>query len=395
MDIKEELKKYKEMLDEGLITQEDFDKLKNKVLEIETASVSSVQNEDPFKAFKELNNAEPSENAIKNEAPKESKKTDIDTSWLHEEYLVPPLSGNNSTGFGSTGANSTIGSTDSSIHTDNKPEKKKNNGFCIAGGALGIIAIFLINPFCIVAILGAIFSIIGLVACKKKEQPGTGYAITGIILSAFAIVLFFVSVFTSLTLFGWMNGTNLPIGRKSDTSAIVDTGKTSGTVDTEKASNIEPQKESNVSQQEQPAPSATLPDFTGNWKVDSVVFPDGTSIRGDNTTVIDIKFNGLSYVMDFPELNVSTGGDLSFIGSYSDKCSVYNSSQDGTDSVVYFDGMLYMKLKLRDNSNNDVMGYYVLVREGESGLGTLTTEDVKTLFATMDSVIVTVRDAVK
>lgn len=394
MDIKEELRKYKEMLDEGLITQDDFEKLKNKLLELGTSSVKTEE-DDPFKSFKEKNNADTVEAPVKNEASKESKKADIDTSWLHEEYLIPPSSAGNSAGYGSTVQNNSISNKGGSIHIEDKPTKKRSNGFCIAGGALGVIAALIINPFCIIAVLGLIFSIIGLVACKKKEQPGTGYAITGIILSAFAIVLFFVSVFTSITLFGWMNGTNLPIGRKSGTSAIVDTGKTSGTVDTEKASNIEPQKESNVSQQEQPAPSATLPDFTGNWKVDNVVFPDGTSIRGYNTTVIDIKFNGLSYVMDFPELNVSTGGDLSFIGSYSDKCSVYNSSQDGTDSVVYFDGMLYMKLKLRDNSNNDVMGYYVLVREGESGLGTLTTEDVKTLFATMDSVIVTVRDAVK
>lgn len=389
MDIKEELKKYKEMLDEGLITQEDYDKLKNKVLEIETASVNSIENEDPFKAFREMNNPEPSENAIKNEAPKESKKTDIDTSWLHEEYLIPPSSGNNSTGFGSTGTNSTIGSPDSSIHTDNKPVKKKNNGFCIAGGSLGIIALFLINPFCIVAILGTIFSIIGLVDCRKKRQHGDAYAIIGVFLSGLAIVLFFLSLFTSFTLFGWMQGTNLPVGGKSNTSAIVATENTSSAEPERKTETS--QQEQATSQQEPATTTVTLPDLTGNWRVDNCVFPDGTSIRGDRMTDVDIRFHGLTYVMNFSELNVTTGGDLNYIGSYNAGVPVYNSSQNGTDSVVYFDDVLYMKLSMRDDLNNDVMGYYVLVREGASGFGSLTTEDALAICTTMDSIIKEVR----
>ena len=385
MDVKEELRKYKEMLDEGLITQEDFDKLKNKLLEIDTLSVESKE-DDPFKAFKEQYGAEPSENIIKNESPKESKKADIDTSWLHEEYLIPPSSGGNSTGYNSSIQNNTISNNGASIQADSKSAKKKTNGFCIAGGVMGIISVLLINPFCIIAVLGLIFSIIGMVDCRKKRQYGDGYAITGIVLSATAIIVFFISIFTSFTLFGWMKETNLPIGSKSNTSAIVvDNGNTSSAET----------KEPVVSKQEQAPPVVTLPDLTGNWEVDNCVFPDGTSFRGYETTGINIRFQGLSYVMDFPELNVSIGGDLNYLGSYTDGCFVYDSSEDGTDSVVYYDGILYMYLKLRDKSNNNVMGYYVLVREGESGLGTLTEREAQTLFTTMNTAIETVRKDVK
>lgn len=183
-------------------------------------------------------------------------------------------------------------------------------------------------------------------------------------------------------------GTNNQVSSNSgngSSSAVADVGKTSSTESKEPA----------VSQQEQAPTVATLPDLTGSWKVDNCVFPDGTSTRGYNLPDIDIKIQGLSYVMNFPEFDVSTGGDLNFLGSYNDKCLVYDSSQDGTDSVVYYDGILYMYLKLRDNSNNDVMGYYVLVKEGESGLGTLTEREAQTLFTTMNTAIETVRKAVK
>ena len=64
---------------------------------------------------------------------------------------------------------------------DNRP---KSNGFCNAGLALSIIGWCTMG---ITAPLGLLFSLIGLISANKKNEPGKGKAIAGLILSGVLI----------------------------------------------------------------------------------------------------------------------------------------------------------------------------------------------------------------
>ena len=63
--------------------------------------------------------------------------------------------------------------------------KVKSNGFCTAGLVLSIIGLCTIGS---TSLFGLIFSIIGLISASKKNQPGKGKAIAGIIISAIIVL---------------------------------------------------------------------------------------------------------------------------------------------------------------------------------------------------------------
>ena len=63
--------------------------------------------------------------------------------------------------------------------------KPKSNGFCNAGLAFSIIGLCTLGS---TSLLGLIFSVIGFFSAKKKNQPGTGKAITGMIMSAIIVI---------------------------------------------------------------------------------------------------------------------------------------------------------------------------------------------------------------
>lgn len=72
---------------------------------------------------------------------------------------------------------STFTSGDSNLQT---------NKFALAGFILSIISVFTNGLF---LWLGLIFSIIGLIDCKQRNQKGKTYAIIGIVISAIYIIL--------------------------------------------------------------------------------------------------------------------------------------------------------------------------------------------------------------
>ena len=74
----------------------------------------------------------------------------------------------------------------------------KTNGLSIAGFVLSLTSL-LLSPL---AILGLIFSIIGLVQINKNNEEGKGFAVAGIIVSA--VILFFVLMFLLIILFAAM-----------------------------------------------------------------------------------------------------------------------------------------------------------------------------------------------
>jgi len=63
--------------------------------------------------------------------------------------------------------------------------KPKSNGFCNAGLAFSIIGLCTLGS---TSLLGLIFSVIGFFSSKKKNQPGTGKAITGMIMSGLIVI---------------------------------------------------------------------------------------------------------------------------------------------------------------------------------------------------------------
>ena len=63
--------------------------------------------------------------------------------------------------------------------------KVKSNGFCTAGLVLSIIGLCTIGS---TSIFGLIFSIIGLISASKKNEPGKGEAIAGLIISGLIIL---------------------------------------------------------------------------------------------------------------------------------------------------------------------------------------------------------------
>ena len=74
----------------------------------------------------------------------------------------------------------------------------KTNGLAIAGFVLSLTSIIL-SPL---AILGLIFSIIGLTQINKNGEEGKGFAVAGIIVSA--VLLFFILIFLLIFLFAAM-----------------------------------------------------------------------------------------------------------------------------------------------------------------------------------------------
>ena len=54
-ELREELKYWKSLLDDGLITQEDYDNKKNKLLNIEITSTKSISEDNQKSEFKENN----------------------------------------------------------------------------------------------------------------------------------------------------------------------------------------------------------------------------------------------------------------------------------------------------------------------------------------------------
>lgn len=70
-----------------------------------------------------------------------------------------------------------------------QPAVQKTNGFAIAGLVLAIIGACGGNyGFCVPSILGLVFSIIGMIKCKKEEQGGYGLAIGGLVVSIIGLV---------------------------------------------------------------------------------------------------------------------------------------------------------------------------------------------------------------
>lgn len=67
----------------------------------------------------------------------------------------------------------------------------QTNKFALAGLILSIISIFTNGLF---LWLGLIFSIVGLIDCKRKNQKGKAYAIVGIVISVIYIILGIVFV---------------------------------------------------------------------------------------------------------------------------------------------------------------------------------------------------------
>lgn len=63
----------------------------------------------------------------------------------------------------------------------------KKNNFAIAGFVLALVAM-VINGYAIPAILGLVFSIVGLVQISKGGYKNKGLAIAGIVLGAIALV---------------------------------------------------------------------------------------------------------------------------------------------------------------------------------------------------------------
>ena len=64
-------------------------------------------------------------------------------------------------------------------------QQPKTNGLCKAGFILGIIGFFTAG---ITSVFGLILSVIGLISASKKQQPGKGKAVAGIIMSSIVIV---------------------------------------------------------------------------------------------------------------------------------------------------------------------------------------------------------------
>ena len=60
------------------------------------------------------------------------------------------------------------------------------NKFAVAGFVLSIVAMF-INMYAVPAVLGLVFSIIGLIQITKGSYKGKGLAVAGIIISVVAI----------------------------------------------------------------------------------------------------------------------------------------------------------------------------------------------------------------
>ncbi len=67
-----------------------------------------------------------------------------------------------------------------------KKQKVKSNSMCTTGFVFSLLGVFLLGT---TSLLGLIFSIIGLSSAKKKNQPGRGKAIAGIILALVMIAL--------------------------------------------------------------------------------------------------------------------------------------------------------------------------------------------------------------
>ena len=63
--------------------------------------------------------------------------------------------------------------------------KPKSNGFCNWGLALSIIGLCTLGS---TSLLGLIFSVIGFFSARKKNQPGTGKAIVGTIMSGLIVI---------------------------------------------------------------------------------------------------------------------------------------------------------------------------------------------------------------
>ena len=63
----------------------------------------------------------------------------------------------------------------------------QKNKFAIAGFVLALVAMF-INLYAIPAVLGLVFSIMGLIQIKKGGFKNRGLAIAGIVLAAIALV---------------------------------------------------------------------------------------------------------------------------------------------------------------------------------------------------------------
>ena len=73
------------------------------------------------------------------------------------------------------------------VATEVQAVELKKNKYAIAGFVLALVALF-INLYTIPAILGLVFSIMGLIQIKKGGYKNRGLAIAGIVLAAIALV---------------------------------------------------------------------------------------------------------------------------------------------------------------------------------------------------------------
>ena len=63
--------------------------------------------------------------------------------------------------------------------------KPKSNGFCNAGLVFSIIGLCSLGS---TSLIGLVLSVIGFFSSKKRNQPGTGKAITGMIMSGIIVI---------------------------------------------------------------------------------------------------------------------------------------------------------------------------------------------------------------
>ena len=84
-------------------------------------------------------------------------------------------------------------------YTPAAPVQMPHNTFCVVGFALSCVS-FILTFFGLTALAGLILSVIGLRQTSVKGERGKAYAVSGIVLSVFSLIVFAFSLVTIMQL---------------------------------------------------------------------------------------------------------------------------------------------------------------------------------------------------